>query len=40
MNRKAFEERLKEIKMSEYDAKLYEQFYRAVQPQVNKTVEK
>ncbi|KOB75074.1 Uncharacterized protein OBRU01_08133, partial [Operophtera brumata] len=33
MNRKAFEERLKEIKMSEYDAKLYEQFYRAVQPQ-------
>ncbi|KAJ0176447.1 hypothetical protein K1T71_007626 [Dendrolimus kikuchii] len=34
MNRKAFEERLKEIKMSEYDAKLYEQFYRAVQPQI------
>ncbi|RVE39896.1 hypothetical protein evm_015454, partial [Chilo suppressalis] len=33
MNRKAFEERLKEIKMSEYDAKLYEQFLRAVQPQ-------
>ncbi|XP_028163508.1 von Willebrand factor A domain-containing protein 8 [Ostrinia furnacalis] len=34
MNRKAFEERLKEIKMSEYDAKLYEQFLRAVQPQI------
>lgn len=34
MNRKAFEERLKEIKMSDFDAKLYEQFYRAVQPQV------
>ncbi|XP_026327671.1 von Willebrand factor A domain-containing protein 8-like [Hyposmocoma kahamanoa] len=34
MNRKAFEERLKEIRMSEYDAKLYEQFYRAVQPQI------
>ena len=34
MNRKAFEERLKEIKMSEYDAKLYGQFLRAVQPQV------
>lgn len=34
MNRKAFEERLKEIKMSEYDAKLYEQFHRAVQPQI------
>ncbi|KAI8437077.1 hypothetical protein MSG28_010437 [Choristoneura fumiferana] len=33
MNRKAFEERLKEINISEYDAKLYEQFYRAVQPQ-------
>lgn len=37
MNRKAFEERLKEIKMSEYDAKLYEQFHRAVQPQVTNT---
>ncbi|XP_026486549.2 von Willebrand factor A domain-containing protein 8 [Vanessa tameamea] len=34
MNRKAFEERLKEIKMSEYDAKLYGQFLRAVQPQI------
>ncbi|CAG9561698.1 unnamed protein product [Danaus chrysippus] len=34
MNRKAFEERLKEINMSEYDAKLYEQFLRAVQPQI------
>ncbi|CAG9103041.1 unnamed protein product [Plutella xylostella] len=34
MNRKAFEERLKEINMSEYDAKLYEQFYKAVQPQI------
>ncbi|GBP05227.1 von Willebrand factor A domain-containing protein 8 [Eumeta japonica] len=34
MNRKAFEERLKEIRMSEYDAKLYGQFYRAVQPQI------
>ncbi|CAH0715327.1 unnamed protein product, partial [Brenthis ino] len=34
MNRKAFEERLKEIKMSEYDAKLYGQFLKAVQPQI------
>uniref|UniRef100_A0A2A4JAX2 von Willebrand factor A domain-containing protein 8 n=1 Tax=Heliothis virescens TaxID=7102 RepID=A0A2A4JAX2_HELVI len=34
MNRKAFEERLKEINMSEFDAKLYGQFYRAVQPQI------
>ncbi|XP_034832345.1 von Willebrand factor A domain-containing protein 8 [Maniola hyperantus] len=34
MNRKAFEERLKEIRMSEYDAKLYGQFLRAVQPQI------
>ncbi|XP_061716491.1 von Willebrand factor A domain-containing protein 8 [Cydia pomonella] len=34
MNRKAFEERLKEINISEYDAKLYEQFYKAVQPQI------
>ncbi|XP_072949521.1 von Willebrand factor A domain-containing protein 8 [Epargyreus clarus] len=34
MNRKAFEERLREIKMSEYDAKLYGQFLRAVQPQI------
>ncbi|KAL4703226.1 hypothetical protein ACJJTC_012985 [Scirpophaga incertulas] len=34
MNRKAFEERLKEIKMSEFDAKLYGQFLRAVQPQI------
>ncbi|KAM3957572.1 von Willebrand factor A domain-containing protein c12.2 [Aphomia sociella] len=34
MNRKLFEERLKEIKMSEYDANLYEQFLRAVQPQI------
>lgn len=34
MNRKAFEERLKEIRMSEYDAKLYGQFLKAVQPQV------
>ncbi|XP_045536521.1 von Willebrand factor A domain-containing protein 8 [Papilio machaon] len=34
MNRKAFEERLMEIKMSEYDAKLYGQFLRAVQPQI------
>lgn len=34
MNRKAFEERLREIKMSDYDAKLYGQFLRAVQPQV------
>uniref|UniRef100_A0A2H1X2B9 SFRICE_033485 n=1 Tax=Spodoptera frugiperda TaxID=7108 RepID=A0A2H1X2B9_SPOFR len=34
MNRKAFEERLKEIKMSEFDAKLYGQFHRAVQQQI------
>lgn len=34
MNRKAFEERLKEIRMSEYDAKLYGQFLDAVQIQV------
>ncbi|XP_023941851.1 von Willebrand factor A domain-containing protein 8 [Bicyclus anynana] len=34
MNRKAFEERLKEIRMSEFDAKLYGQFLRAVQPQI------
>ncbi|CAH2048800.1 unnamed protein product, partial [Iphiclides podalirius] len=34
MNRRAFEERLKEVKMSEYDAKLYGQFLRAVQPQI------
>ncbi|XP_059052100.1 von Willebrand factor A domain-containing protein 8 [Achroia grisella] len=34
MNRKAFEERLKEIKMSEYDANLYGQFLKAVQPQI------
>ncbi|XP_045483883.1 von Willebrand factor A domain-containing protein 8 [Pieris rapae] len=35
MNRKAFAERLKEINMSEYDAKLYGQFLRAVQPQIS-----
>ncbi|CAG4971078.1 unnamed protein product [Colias eurytheme] len=35
MNRKVFEERLKEIKMSEYDANLYGQFLRAVQPQIS-----
>ncbi|CAH0692016.1 unnamed protein product [Spodoptera exigua] len=34
MNRKAFEERLKEIKMSEFDANLYGQFHRAVQQQI------
>ncbi|XP_075977606.1 von Willebrand factor A domain-containing protein c12.2 [Anticarsia gemmatalis] len=34
MNRQAFADRLKEINMSEYDAKLYGQFYRAVQPQI------
>ncbi|KAJ8722262.1 hypothetical protein PYW08_004664 [Mythimna loreyi] len=34
MNRKAFEERLKEINMSEFDAKLYGQFHRAVQQQI------
>ncbi|XP_041978858.1 von Willebrand factor A domain-containing protein 8 [Aricia agestis] len=34
MNRKAFEERLREINMSEYDAKLYGQFLKAVQPQI------
>lgn len=34
MNRKAFEERLKEIRMSQYDAKLYGQFLDAVQIQV------
>lgn len=34
MNRKAFAERLKEINMSEYDAKLYGQFLKAVQPQI------
>lgn len=33
MNRKVFEERLREIKMSEYDAKLYNQFFDAVKPQ-------
>lgn len=36
MNRKAFEEKLREIKMSEYDADLYNQFSNAVSKQVNK----
>lgn len=35
LNRKAFEERLKEIEMSKYDANLYEQFSRPVRPHVN-----
>ncbi|XP_050685051.1 von Willebrand factor A domain-containing protein 8-like [Leptidea sinapis] len=35
MNRKVFEERLQEIRMSEFDAGLYQQFYRAVQPQIS-----
>ncbi|CAK1551283.1 unnamed protein product, partial [Leptosia nina] len=35
MNRKVFAERLKEIKMSEYDANLYGNFLKAVQPQIS-----
>lgn len=34
MNRKAFEEKLREIRMSEYDADLYNQFSNAVTKQV------
>ncbi|XP_053609608.1 von Willebrand factor A domain-containing protein 8 [Plodia interpunctella] len=34
MNRRAFEQRLAEINMSQHDAKLYHQFLRAVQPQI------
>jgi hypothetical protein len=33
MNRKAFAERLREIKMSEYDAQLYEQYAAGVRRQ-------
>lgn len=33
MNRRVFEERLKEIRMSEYDAKLYGEFFNGVQTQ-------
>lgn len=35
MNRKAFEEKLKEIKMSRYDHNIYEQFSKPVKPHVN-----
>lgn len=35
MNRKAFEEKLKEIEMSAYDHNLYEQFSKPVKPHVN-----
>lgn len=35
MNRKAFEEKLKEIQMSKYDHNLYEQFSKPVKPHVN-----
>lgn len=35
MNRKAFEEKLKEIQMSAYDHNLYEQFSKPVKPHVN-----
>lgn len=35
MGQKAFKERLKEIQMSEYDAKVYEQFSSSVQTQVS-----
>jgi hypothetical protein len=34
MNRKAFAERLREIRMSEYDAQLYEQYAAGVRRQV------
>lgn len=34
MGLKAFKERLKEIKMSQYDAKLYNEFSSSVQNQV------
>jgi len=34
MNRRAFQERLREINMSEYDAKMYEQYSRGVRKQV------
>ena len=34
MGQKAFKERLKEIQMSEYDAKLYNEFSSSVQNQV------
>ena len=34
MNRKAYEERLREIKMSEYDAEMYEQYSAQVRKQV------
>lgn len=34
MGQKAFKKRLEEIKMSEYDASLYEQFSSAVSKQV------
>lgn len=37
MGLKAFKERLKEIKMSEYDAKLYNEFSSSVQNQVGFT---
>ncbi len=34
MGQRAFQQRLKEIQMSPYDAKLYEQFYQGVSKQV------
>lgn len=34
MGQRAFKEKLREIKMSEYDAKLYDQFYSSVSQQV------
>ena len=34
MNRKAFAEKLREIKMSEYDSKMYEQYSMGVRRQV------
>jgi hypothetical protein len=34
MARKAFEERLKEIKMSKYEGNIYEEFLGPIRPQV------